>query len=201
MHRGFWNAIAVSFVVGATLLGSGCGETAPPAWRTTDISGADFGRTLAGLKDHHGKPTNLADFRGKVVLLFFGYTACPDVCPGTLARFADVMKALGPDADRVQVVFVTLDPERDTPEKLAVYVPWFHPSFIGLSGDRTATEAAAREFKIFYARSTSSRAMGYLIDHSAGAYAIDPAGKIRLYIKDDASIAGIASDLKRLLTE
>ena len=176
-----------------------CSARAPAPWRTTDISGANFGHSLAGLRDHRGKPTTLADFQGRAVLLFFGYTACPDVCPATLARYAAVMKALGAEADRVQVLFVTLDPERDTPDKLAAYVTWFHPAFIGLYGDLAATEAAAREFKVFFARSKSSVGIGYTIDHSAGAYAFDPAGRIRLYIKDDAPVEAIASDLRRLL--
>ena len=181
------------------LLLAACGERGPASWRTTDISGADFGHALVGLKDQHGKPTTLADFRGRAVLLFFGYTACPDVCPATLARYAAVMKALGGEADRVQVLFVTLDPERDTPDKLAAYVSWFDPRFIGLYGDLAATEAAAREFKIYFARSKSSAGMGYTIDHSAGTYAFDPAGRIRLYIRDDAPVDAIAGDLRRLL--
>ena len=177
---------------------AGCSERTLPAFRNTDIGGAEFGRSLA-LKNHHGKPTSLADFQGKAVVIFFGYTSCPDVCPTTLARFAEVMKQLGSDAGRVQVLFVTVDPERDTPEKLAAYVPWFNPSFIGLYGDMAATEAAAREFKVFFARSKGSAGMGYVIDHSAGAYVFDPAGKIRLYVKDDASVDAIVGDIKKLL--
>jgi protein SCO1/2 len=176
-----------------------CGERSPAPWRSTDISGADFGHALVGLSDQHGKPTTLADFRGRAVLLFFGYTACPDVCPTTLARYAELMKALGAQAERVQVLFVTLDPERDTPDKLGAYVTWFHPAFIGLYGDPAATEAAAREFKVFFARSKGSAGTGYTIDHSAGSYAFDPAGRIRLYIKDDVPVDALASDLKRLL--
>lgn len=193
-----WRAL----LLGLLVMTAGCGDPPPAPWRTTDIAGADFGRELKGLVDHHGKPAALADFRDKVVLLFFGYTACPDVCPGTLARFAEVMKALGPEASRVQVLFVTLDPERDTPEKLAVYVPWFHPSFVGLSGEAAAIAAAAREFKVFFARSKqASGAMGYLVDHSTGAYALDAAGRIRLYLRDDAPVEAIVSDVKRLLAE
>ena len=109
------------------------------------------------------------------------------------------MKALGSDAQRVQVLFVTLDPERDTAQKLADYVPWFYPSFIGLRGDTEATAAAAREFKVFFARSRGSDAMTYAIDHSAGAYVLDPVGRIRLYVKDDAPVEAIVSDLKMLL--
>jgi protein SCO1 len=186
-------------ILAVLMLLAACSVRAPAPWHSTDISGANFGQELAGLKDAHGKPTALADFRGRAVLLFFGYTACPDVCPTTLARYAIVMKALGAEAGRVQVLFVTLDPERDTPDRLAAYVSWFDPRFIGLYGDLAATEAAAREFKIFFARSKSSAGMGYTIDHSAGTYAFDPAGRIRLYIKDDAPVEAIAGDLKRLL--
>jgi protein SCO1/2 len=180
---------------------AGCTERGPSDFRNTDITGADFGRSLKDLKDHHGQLVKLADFQGKTVLIFFGYTSCPDICPTTLTRFAGVMKQLGRDADRVQVLFITLDPERDTPERLAGYVPWFHPSFIGLYGDVAATAATAREFKIFYARSKGSEAIGYMIDHSTGAYIIDPAGRVRLYVKDDASVESIVSDVKRLLAE
>jgi protein SCO1/2 len=188
------------FVIALFLALAACGDPMPVAFRNTDIGGAQFGRELVALKDHNGKATTLADFRGKAVLVFFGYTSCPDVCPTTLARLAEVMTVLGNEASQVQVLFVTLDPERDTAEKLRAYVPWFHASFIGLYGDPAATEATAREFKVFFARSKGSAGMGYTIDHSAGAYAFDPGGRIRLYIKDDASIDAIASDLKRLLT-
>ena len=177
---------------------AGCSEGVPKMFQSTDITGAEFGRTLL-LNDHHGKARTLADFKGKVVVIFFGYTSCPDICPTALARFAEVMKKLGKAAGRVQVLFVTIDPERDSPDKLAAYVPWFHPSFIGLYGDTSATEAAAREFKVFYARSKGSDSLGYMIDHSAGAYVFDPTGKIRLYVKDDAPVEAIASDLQRLL--
>ncbi|WP_301103027.1 SCO family protein [Propionivibrio sp.] len=178
---------------------TGCSEREPTPFRSTDITGAQFGRALAGFKDHHGKPRTLADFQGKVVVLFFGYTFCPDICPTTLARFAEVMKLLGNDDERVQVLFVTLDPERDTAQKLADYVPWFYPSFIGLYGDMAATEAAAKEFKVFFARSKGSDVMTYAIDHSAGAYVFDPSGRIRLYVKDVTSVEAIVSDLKTLL--
>ena len=178
---------------------AGCSRQDQPAFSATDITGAGFGRSLLGFTDHHGAPKTLADYRGKALLVFFGYTLCPDVCPTTLARLAEVMKQLGSDAGRVQVLFITLDPARDTPERLANYVPWFYPSFVGLHGDAATTEAAAREFKVFYARSTGSKATGYMIDHSAGVYAFDPAGNVRLYIKDSASVEAIVSDLRQLL--
>lgn len=189
---------------------SACAKPPPAAFLATDISGAEFGRSLAGLKDHRGKPGALADFQGKAVLVFFGYTACPDVCPTTLARLAEVMKKLGGEAERVQVILVTVDPERDKPDRLAAYVGAFNPTFIGLAGDMPATEAVAREFKVFFSRSKAGASTGhahhheaaadsYTVDHSSGSYVFDPAGRIRLYVKDDAPVDAIASDLKRLL--
>lgn len=177
-----------------------CKGQTPVKFHSTDITGADFGRALS-LTDHHGKLRTLADFRGKAVILFFGYTSCPDVCPTALAKFSEVMKRLGADATHVQVLFVTIDPARDTQAQLAAYVPWFDPSFIGLYGDAAATLAAAREFKVFYARKDTGGGMAYVLDHTAGAYVFDPAGRIRLYVKDDATIDVIASDLKALLAE
>ena len=175
-----------------------CTAQTPVAFHNTDISGAEFGHALA-LTDHHGQSRTLADFRGKAVILFFGYTSCPDVCPTALVRFAEAMQQLGADAARVQVLFVTLDPARDTPAKLAAYVPWFDPSFLGLYGDAAATAAVAREFKVFYAKKETGGGMAYVLDHSAGAYVFDPAGRIRLYVKDDATIAAIVGDLRDLL--
>lgn len=174
-----------------------CNKPAPVSFQNSDITGADFGRSLA-LTDHHGGARTLESYRGKAVVLFFGYASCPDVCPTTLSRFAEVLKALGGDAEKVQVLFVTLDPDRDTQEKLAAYVPWFHPSFIGLRGDAAATELAAKEFKIFYGKKVLEGG-GYVIDHSAGAYVLDPAGRLRLFVRDDASVAAIVEDVKLLL--
>ncbi|MBS1228319.1 MAG: SCO1/SenC/PrrC protein [Proteobacteria bacterium] len=182
------------------LLGlAGCGERPPAVFNNVELTGADFGRSLNNLRDHRRQPASLVDFHGKVVLIFFGYTFCPDICPTALTRFAEVMARLGTDVERVQVLFVTLDPQRDTPERLAGYVPWFYPTFIGLYGDDAATDAAAREFKVYYARSVGGDGANYTIDHSAGAYVIDPAGKIRLYLKDGAPTDAIVSDLQYLL--
>lgn len=181
----------------AVVLAAACGQPASP-FHGTDISGADFGRRLA-LTGHDGKPRRLEDFRGRAVVLFFGYTACPDVCPTTLARLAEAMRLLGPQAAEVQVLFVSLDPERDTAARLQEFVPWFHPGFLGLYGDRAATEAVAREFRIFSARREVGGGMGYVLDHSAGAYVFDPAGRLRLFIGDGAAAADIAADLRLLL--
>lgn len=178
---------------------AGC-RPAPVAFRNTDLTGATFGRQLA-LDDHFGQRRTLADFRGKAVVLFFGYTTCPDVCPTSLARLAEVMKALGEDGGRVQVLFVTLDPERDSAERLKTYVPWFHPSFLGLRGDAAEIRAASEEFRIFSARKEVGGELGYVLDHSSGAYVFDPAGRLRLYVKDTAPVADIVADLRQLLRE
>ena len=185
---------------------AGCGDPPSKGFVTTEMTGADFGRELNRFRDHQGNPRTLADFRGKAVVLFFGYTSCPDVCPTTLVRLAEVMAKLGDAAGRVQVLMVTVDPQRDTPERLAAYMTGFNPSFIGLYGDLAATEAAVKEFKAFFSRGKDAHHHGTetpidVIDHTAGAYVLDPAGKIRLYLKNDASVEGIVSDLKRLLAD
>jgi protein SCO1/2 len=171
-----------------------------PKFRSTDISGADFGRELA-LTGHDGKPRTLADFRGRLVVLFFGYTHCPDICPATLADMAAVMKALGPDAARVQVLFATLDPERDTPEVLSKYVPAFDPGFLGLTGDAAATQRAAKDFKIFYEKRPGSAPGAYTVDHSAQSYVLDTQGRLRLFVRHDRIAQDLAEDLRTLLRE
>lgn len=173
-----------------------CGR-APVAFRNTDLTGATFGRAFE-LTDHHGHGRSLADFRGKVVVIFFGYTSCPDICPTTLARLTEVMKELGPAAAGVQVLFVTLDPERDSAERLKEFVPWFHPSFLGLRGDPTRIKAVTDEFRVFSARKEVGGGLGYVLDHSSGAYVFDPAGRLRLYVKDTASVEDIVADIRAL---
>ena len=174
-----------------------CGAESPK-FRSTDITGADFGRELS-LTAPDGKPRTLADFRGKAIVLFFGYTHCPDICPTTLADMAGVMKKLGADAARVQVLFVTLDPERDTPDVLAQYVPAFDAGFVGLRGDDAATQRAAKEFKIFYEKRPGSAPGAYTVDHSAQSYVIDPQGRLRLFVRNDRIAQDLAEDLRSLL--
>lgn len=174
-----------------------CGRT-PVTFRNTDLTGASFGRALE-LSDHNGQIRSLADFHGRVLIVFFGYTSCPDICPTMLARLAEVMKLLGPAAQKVQVLFVTLDPERDTAERLKAFVPWFYPSFLGLRGDAAQINAVTGEFRVFSARKNVDSDLGYVLDHSSGAYIYDPAGRLRLYIKDSASIEDIAADIGQLL--
>ena len=164
----------------------------------TDITGADFAQTL-NLTDHNGQQRTLADFNGKVVALFFGYTHCPDVCPTTMADLKQAMKLLGAKADEFQVLFVTLDPERDTQAVLAQYVPEFDARFIGLSGTKEEIATVAKDFKIFAAKVENSGKSGYTIDHSAGIYIFDKTGKIRLYIDYGAKPADIAADVTKLL--
>jgi protein SCO1/2 len=172
----------------------------PPKFNNTDITGAGYGKELS-LTDQNGKPRTLADFRGKVVVLFFGYTHCPDVCPTTLAELSQVMKMLGSDADRVQVLFVTVDPERDTPAVLSQYVTAFDPRFLGLSGDAAATRRAAKEFKVFYEKHKGAAPGEYSVDHSAGTYVIDPEGRLRLFVGYGKADAGLARDIRTLLNE
>ena len=169
-----------------------------PAFKSTDITGVDYGKSLE-LTDHTGKLRHLEDFRGKAVVLFFGYTHCPDVCPTTLADAAQAMKALGPDADRVQVLFVTVDPERDTREVLARYVTAFDPRFLGLYGDAEATKRAAKEFKIYYEKRPESAPGSYSVDHSSQTYVIDPQGRLRLLVRPERMAEDLPADLRTLL--
>lgn len=175
-----------------------CKEPVPPAFKATDLTGASFGRDFA-LDDPSGRRRTLADFRGKAVVLFFGYASCPDVCPTTLSRLAEVMKLLGPQAARVQVLFVTVDPERDTAERLRDFVPWFHPDFLALRGTPEETRQLLAEFRATAIRRPVEGSMGYVIDHSAGCYVFDPAGRLRLYVKDEQSATDMAADVKLLL--
>jgi protein SCO1/2 len=185
-----------SFLLLAALLVA-CSPEAPK-FRSTDITGADFGKSLE-LTGQDGKPRSLADFRGKVVVLFFGYTHCPDICPTTLADMAAVMKKLGPDAARVQVLFVTVDPERDTPEILAKYVPAFDAGFLGLYGDMAATQRAAKEFRIFYEKRPGGAPGAYTVDHSGQSYVLDAQGRLRLFVRNDRIAQDLAEDLRSLL--
>jgi protein SCO1/2 len=176
---------------------AGCGES--QKFSLTDVTGVDFGKELA-LTDHNGKPRTLADFRGKVVTVFFGFTHCPDVCPTTLAEMAEVMKDLGPDADKLQVLFITVDPERDTPQVLKQYVPSFNPSFLGLYGDAAATARTAKEFKVFYQKQPDKNG-GYSVDHSAGTFIFDRQGRLRLFAQYGAGHVALTHDIRILLRD
>jgi protein SCO1/2 len=183
------------YSLAALLFLAACTDSAPK-FKGTDITGAEYGRSIE-LTDHTGRPRHLEDFRGKAVVLFFGFTHCPDVCPTTLADTAQVLKTLGADAERVQVLMVTVDPERDTPEALAKYVTAFDPRFLGLRGDVAATQRAAKEFKVYFEKRKSGD--GYSVDHSGQSYVIDPQGRLRLLIRPDRIAEDLAPDLRTLL--
>jgi protein SCO1/2 len=176
---------------------AGCEQKLPSPFKASDVS-AKYAQADFHLFDATGKPVGLTDFRGKVIALFFGYTHCPDVCPTTLADMAQVMVMLDKDADQVQVLFVTLDPERDTREILAQYPPAFYPTFMGLSGDAQATEAAAKAFGIFYQKQ-ATKSGGYTLDHSAGTFLIAPTGKPILISPFAQRPEALAQDIRLLL--
>jgi protein SCO1/2 len=169
------------------------------SFQNTDVTGLDYAKGFA-LTDHTGKPRTLADFKGKVVVVFFGYTQCPDVCPTTMAEMATVMQKLGPLADQVQVLFITLDPERDTQQLLANYVPAFDKRFIGLRGTPEQTAKTAKEFKVFYSKVPGTSPGSYTIDHTAGSYVFDRDGRLRLFIRHGQGPDPIVHDLRQLLT-
>jgi len=169
------------------------------SFQNTDVTGLDYAKGFA-LTDHTGKPRTLADFKGKAVVVFFGYTQCPDVCPTTMAEMASVMQKLGPLADQVQVLFITLDPERDTQELLANYVPAFDKRFIGLRGTPEQTAKTAKDFKVFYSKVPGTDPGSYTIDHTAGSYVFDRDGRLRLFIRHGQGPDPIVHDLRQLLS-
>jgi protein SCO1 len=182
------------------LLMFGACQQGRPAFRATDITGADFGQDFA-LTDHTGKPRALADFRGRVVVMFFGFTHCPDVCPTTLAQLAAAVKKLGTDADKVQVLLVSVDPERDTPQILSQYVTAFDPRFLALRGTAEETARVAKEFKIIYQKVAGARPDSYTMDHSAGTYIFDTQGRLRLYVSYGQGPEVFAHDIALLLKQ
>lgn len=192
--------MTVALVAALAVLGAGCDKLKdkPPAFHNTDVTGVDYAKGFT-LTDHTGKQRTLQDFRGKLVVMFFGYTQCPDVCPTTMSEMAAVMKELGPSADDVQVLFVTVDPERDTQELLSHYVPAFDKRFIGLYGNAEQTAKVAKEFKVFYAKQPGADPGSYTVDHTAGSFVFDRQGQLRLFIRHNQGPAIIAHDLRQLL--
>lgn len=188
------------FCLAIALFGSlsACSQTTKPAFTNTDITGLEYAKDFS-MPDFNGKMRHLSDFKGKVVVVFFGYTQCPDVCPTTMAELSTVMQQLGPQADQVQVLFVSLDPERDTPKILSEYVPNFNKRFLGLVGDQSQTKKIATDFKIFYEKVPGKTAGTYTLDHSAGSYVFDKEGHIRLFVRFNQGPEPIAHDLKLLL--
>lgn len=187
-------AFVLSGLAMCTLAVTGCGQK--DAFHGIDVSGAEYARNFS-LKDPDGRTRTLADFKGQAVMVFFGFTQCPDVCPTALVRAAEIRKLLGADGPRLQVVFVTIDPERDTPVVLQAYTEAFDPSFLGLYGDAEQTAAVAREFKVIYRKVATGAS--YTMDHSTISYVFDPAGRLRLGLRHAQSAQECAQDLGRIL--
>lgn len=185
------------FLVAAVL--AGCSPK-PASFNATDITGGSFDPAFE-LTDHTGVRRSLADFRGKVVTIFFGFTQCPDVCPGTLIEMKEVMALLGDDADKVQTLFITVDPERDTPEVLAAYVPAFDERFLGLYGNPDEIAKVARGYRVFYEKVPGSSPENYQINHTAASYVIDAQGELRLFVKHGSGAEALAHDIRLLLEQ
>ena len=194
--------LATTVLALAALLAiAGCSPRSPPApFNATEVSGIDYGRGLV-IADETGRPRRLEDFRGKVTLIFFGFTACPDVCPTTLARLRQARAALGPDAERVQVVLVSADPERDTPERLQAYVRSFDPSFTALRPEPDELEAVVKAFHAIAVKVPTPDGRDYTIDHSAVIYVYDRRNRLRLIAQPDLGVDAFAADLRRLAQE
>lgn len=187
-------------LAGALSLLAACEQASKPAFKGIDLTGAAYARELK-LPDQDGRERTLGDFKGKVLVIFFGYTQCPDVCPTTLAELAQVKKALGPDGDKVQGLFVTVDPERDTPELLKAYLQSFDPSFVALRGSEEQTKAVAKEFKVFYAKVPGKTEGSYTMDHTAASFIFDTQGRVRVFSRYGSGAQALVDDIKLLLAE
>ncbi|VVE36454.1 SCO family protein [Pandoraea anhela] len=188
-------------LMGLAVLLAACGKDGP-TFTSLDITGnKEFAQDFS-LQDPQGKTRTLADYKGKAVVMFFGYTHCPDVCPTTMAELNQVMQKLGADdAQRVQVLFVTVDPQRDTPELMGQYVPAFNPAFVGLRpADDDALKAVAKSFRVVVNKVEGATPNNYTIDHTAGIYVFDPNGQLRLFMRPDEPVDAMAKDLKTLLS-
>ena len=172
-----------------------------PKFSAIDVTGADYAKDFQ-LTDHNGQARRLQDFRGKIVVLFFGYTQCPDVCPTSMAELAEVKKLLGPDGDKLQGLFVTVDPARDTPELLKAYMANFDPTFLALYASSPEQLAAlAKDYKVYYKKVEGKTPTSYTMDHSAGSYIYDPQGRLRLYTRYGSGAPAMAADIKLLLQQ
>ena len=177
---------------------AGCAQDSKPQFKGVDISGADYARDFP-LPDADGRMRSIKEFAGKAVVVFFGYTQCPDVCPTTLTEIAQAKKLLGTDGDKVVGVFITVDPERDKPEMLKAYVANFGTDFVALRGNADQTAAVAKDFKVFYKRVEGKQPGSYFMEHSAASYVYDPQGRLRLYVRYGQGPQALADDLKLLL--
>jgi protein SCO1/2 len=182
-----------------TLLTAACTD-AKPGFTAVDITGADYAKDFR-LTDHNGQERSLQDFRGKVVVVFFGFAQCPDVCPTSMAELAQVKQALGPDGDKLQGLFVTVDPERDTPEVLKAYMANFDPSFLALRASAEGLSALAKDFKVYYKKVDGKTPTSYTMDHSAGSYVYDPQGRLRLYVRYGSGADALLADVRLLLQQ
>ena len=201
MHkRNALKLIATSAItLGAAGLLSACSEK-KPEFKAVDITGADYAKDFQ-LPDHTGQMRSMKDFAGKVVVLFFGYTQCPDVCPTTLSELAEVKKALGADGDKLQAIFVTVDPERDTPEVLKAYMTNFDPSFLALRGSPEQLAAMAKDYKAYFKKAEGTTPTSYTMDHSAASYIYDTQGNLRLYSRYGSGVPALVSDVQALLKQ
>ena len=186
-----------ALLAGAVAMMSACTE-AKPQFKSIDLTGADYAKGFA-LTDHNGQLRNLKDFAGKVVVVFFGFTQCPDVCPMTMAELAEVKKLLGPDGDKLQAVFISVDPERDTPELLKAYMGNFDPTFVALRPTPAQLSEVAKDFKVYYKKVEGKTPGSYTMDHSAGSYIFDGKGRIRLYNRYGSGAETLASDIRLLI--
>jgi protein SCO1/2 len=198
-RRALWRLGSVVAAGAVATLGlAGCERFQAAAFKGIDITGAEYAKDLA-LSDPDGRRRSLAEFKGSVVVVFFGFTHCPDVCPTTMAELALVKRQLGADGQRLQAVFVTVDPERDTPELLKAYVTNFDPGFVALRGTPEETAAAAKHFKVFYAKVPGKTEGSYTVDHTAGAYVFDPQGRVRLFTRHGTGVDALLHDIRILL--
>ncbi|MBK6386084.1 MAG: SCO family protein [Rhodoferax sp.] len=190
---------ACAMMLASTVLFTACSEQ-KPAFAAIDVTGADYAKDFS-LTDQNGQARSIKDFQGKVVVMFFGYTQCPDVCPTSMAEIAEVRKQLGKDGEKVQALFVTVDPERDTPEVLKGYMGNFDPTFLALYATPDKLAATAKDFKVYYKKVEGKTPTSYTMDHSAGSYIYDTKGALRLYTRYGTGVQPLVSDIKLLLKE
>lgn len=192
-------ALTAASVTTAAFL-TGCTKTQSIRFEGVDITGAEYGKDFP-LPDAYGKTRSIQEFSGKVVVVFFGYTQCPDVCPTTLQELVEAKALLGAQGDRLQGVFVSLDPERDTPEVLRAYAEAFDPEMVALTGSESQISALAKDFKVFFKKVEGRQPGSYTLDHSAGMYMYDPRGRLRVYQRYGQGPQALAQDAKALLDE
>jgi protein SCO1 len=193
--------IAKSVLFTGTLaIFSACTEQTKPQFKAIDITGADYARNFE-LTDHNGKVRTLKEFTGKIVVIFFGFTQCPDVCPTSMTELAEVKKLLGADGDKLQGLFITVDPERDTPEVLKAYMGNFDPTFLALTTTPDKLAVLAKDYKVYYKKVDGKTPTSYTMDHSAGSYIYDTQGRLRLYTRYGSGAAALASDIQLLLKQ